>query len=148
MDGVKHLIRHVLNGWQNPRKRRATGLYACIHYLLLGICLVSILTVALPAQAEEWRLIVTSEDGYQKQYIDVDSVQFKEGHVRLKTYWLDTHQRDDVTHAVTEYDCDRQLYRDIELNGKPHQTDWFDLSGDRLNRAVMLYACPKSGAAR
>lgn len=98
---------------------------------------------AWPAHAEQWTLVVTSEDGYQKQYVDVDSMQVKDSYVRLNTYWVDMHQPNVLTYAVTEYDCDRQLYRDIELDGKPHQTDWFDLGGDRLNRAVMNYSCPK-----
>jgi hypothetical protein len=111
--------------------------------VLWAICLVGVLSFTQPVQAEQWTLVVTSDDGYQQQYVDVESMQLNSGNVRLKTYWLDLHQPDVVTHAVTEYDCDCHLFRDIELNGTPHQTEWFDLGDDFLNRAVMNYSCPK-----
>lgn len=111
--------------------------------LVLGIITLSILLLSRPAYAETWTRIVTSTDGVQEQYVDIDSIQTKNSHVRLKTYWLDVTQPEDVTYAVTEYDCDRQLYRDIEVNGKPHPTDWYTLEGDPLNQAVMEYSCSK-----
>lgn len=110
--------------------------------LAFGILMVWSWAIAPPAWAEAWTLVVTSEDGVQQQYVDVESIQRSRQGVTLKTYWTDAHNPDDLTYAITEYDCDRQLFRDIELNGKPHQTAWYELGEDKLNRAVMDYSCP------
>jgi hypothetical protein len=110
---------------------------------LIGLLAMGALQLLLlaPAQASQWTKVVTAADGTQAQYVDLDSIHRINHHIRLDTYWLETAHPQDKTYATTEYDCDRQRYRDTQVNGQATKQDWQDLTHDPLNRAVMDYAC-------
>jgi hypothetical protein len=97
-----------------------------------------------PAIATTWYPVAT--EGSQTQYVDLDSVQRSGAIVRLKTYWTDAQTPDAVTSAVTEYDCDRQQYRDLTFDGHPQNAPWQANGADALNQAVMEFACQNSQA--
>ncbi|HEY9615822.1 MAG TPA: hypothetical protein V6C64_03215 [Microcoleaceae cyanobacterium] len=97
---------------------------------------------ALPAAAtNQWQMVAQSADHQQVQYIDLNSLAQTGAIVRLQTYWMDQRQPEAKTYAVTEYHCDRQQFRDLELNGQPHQGDWQTIQADPINEAVMEYVC-------
>ncbi len=99
----------------------------------------------MPVQAVTWKAIATPLDPQHIQYVDLESIEIVTDRiVRLNSYWMDIQQPDSRTDAVTEYQCDRALYRDMELNGQPQTQPWGDVTADPLNQAVMEYACNPS----
>ena len=92
-----------------------------------------------PAIAAQWHLVAT--DGSQAQYVDVDSIEATGSRVRLTTYWTDRSSPMTITTAVTEYDCDREKYRDVQINDIAQVGTWQEPGSDMLNQAVMEFAC-------
>lgn len=111
--------------------------------LLLGVssCLCLGWFAGPAAAANNWQMIAQSADHQQSQYVDLNSIAQTGTIVRLQTYWMDQRQPDAKTYALAEYHCDRQQFRDLELNGEPHQGDWQTIQADPLNATVMDYVC-------
>lgn len=110
--------------------------------LVIGVCLLCLGSFTAPAvAANHWQMVAQSADRQQVQYVDLDSIAQTGAIVRLQTYWMDQRQPDAKTYALTEYHCDHQQFRDLELNGKPHHGDWQTIQADPLNAAVMDYVC-------
>ncbi|MGI0486235.1 hypothetical protein ACN4EK_12415 [Pantanalinema rosaneae CENA516] len=115
--------------------RRVSLLLAAIGCFVLG-------SFVFPAAAVgHWQMVAQSADRQHAQYVDLDSIAQTGAIVRLHTYWMDQRQPEAKTYAVAEYHCDRQQFRDLELNGEPHQSDWQTIQADPLNAAVMQYVC-------
>lgn len=121
-------------------------MFTKILRLVVVLFALAIALVTPPASATTWQAVAQSEDGQQLQYVDVESIEQVGAIRRLKSYWLDKQRPDSQTYAVTEYHCDRQQYRDLELNGQAQTSDWQSIQNDRLNQAVMDYACHPSTA--
>ncbi|MGF1496400.1 MAG: hypothetical protein ACFB8W_06190 [Elainellaceae cyanobacterium] len=101
------------------------------------------LSISPAAQAVHWHRVATTADGLQSQYVDTDSIERSPHGVRLKSSWdnRDTHA---ITNYLTEYDCQRQQYRDLMENGQVAKGEWQPLTGDPLNYAAMKYGCEQT----
>ncbi|MGB3201794.1 MAG: hypothetical protein WBA99_12885, partial [Nodosilinea sp.] len=94
------------------------------------------------AGATNWYSVAEASQGRQQQFVDLDSIQsLGAGHVRVGSYYVDrrsgTPQRTDY---LTEYDCDRRRFRDVEFNGPVGSSGWMPVAPDPLNSAAMEYA--------
>ncbi|MGB7414243.1 MAG: hypothetical protein WA902_08545 [Thermosynechococcaceae cyanobacterium] len=113
-------------------------------WLVVGVILGLLLYLsARPAQAMNWQQVAVSQEGDMRQFIDVDSIQ-RSGHFVTVDSYTEVSQVSDTEIETyrTEYDCDRNLYRDLE----PEQPlgNWKTMEADPLNEAAQLSACSKS----
>ncbi len=113
----------------------------------IGIIVLAIALLTIPpAWAENWQLVATSANGQEQQYIAPDSIQSVSSPpgaiAQVKTYWVNQTTQQ-ITTAITQYQCDRQQYRDIELNGQSNDPSWQSIIADPLNQAVMDYTCSR-----
>jgi hypothetical protein len=142
---------------------------ACVaiaSFCLLCMALGAGLLEAGPAQAvttapsgsAAWQLTGQSADGLAQQYVDLNSMQSRDGYWLVHSYFAEqrasgsgqvTPVRADY---VTLYDCDRQRYRDLEtgsdldgiqLDSIP-ETSWGTVAADPLNQATLDYVCQQS----
>jgi hypothetical protein len=95
------------------------------------------------AGATTWYPVAEASQGQQRQFVDLDSVKaLDQGHVRVSSYYVDsrsgTPQRTDY---LTEYDCDRRRFRDVEYDGPVGSSGWLSVDPDPLNSAAMEYVC-------
>ncbi|WP_035985680.1 hypothetical protein [Leptolyngbya sp. KIOST-1] len=105
------------------------------------------------ALAATWYRVAETSQGQQQQFVDLDSVEWlSPGHVRVSSYYVDRRsgspQRTDY---VTEYDCDRRRFRDVEFQGPVGSRGWLPVDPDPLNLAAMDYVCavePGAGEGR
>jgi len=110
--------------------------------LSLALCLAWAIYPA-SAWATNWRPVAEASQGQQQQFVDIDSVELlSQGHVRVGSYYVDSRsgapQRTDY---VTEYDCDRRRFRDVEYNGPVGSSGWLPVAPDPLNSAGLEYVC-------
>ncbi|TVQ10306.1 MAG: hypothetical protein EA368_07700 [Leptolyngbya sp. DLM2.Bin27] len=84
-----------------------------------------------------------AEAGQQRQFVDLDSIKpLGQGHVRVSSYYVDSRSgQPQRTDYVTEYDCDRRRFRDVEYNGPVGSSGWLPVDPDPLNSAAMEYVC-------
>lgn len=110
--------------------------------LLLGLALALGL-VPSPAQAAAWYPVAEASQGHQRQFVDLDSIQFLgRGQVRASSYYIDSRSgAPERTDYLTEYDCDRRRFRDVEFNGPVGSHRWLAVDSDPLNSAAMEYVC-------
>lgn len=100
------------------------------------------------AQAETWVMVAQSGETQESQYVDADSIEITGSTVRLKSYWGMLDDPRSITHAVTEYNCPQQTYRDVVVNGAPTQDEWKAVGDDPLNHAAMEYGCKSANNLR
>ncbi|MBE9156673.1 hypothetical protein IQ265_07505 [Nodosilinea sp. LEGE 06152] len=102
------------------------------------------------ALATTWYPVAETSQGQQQQFVDLDSVEFwGQGHVRVGSYYVDRRsgapQRTDY---LTEYDCDRRRFRDVEFSGPVGSRGWMPVDPDPLNSAAMEYVCAIAGSGQ
>ncbi|MFQ4140167.1 hypothetical protein PGN35_028030 [Nodosilinea sp. PGN35] len=95
------------------------------------------------ALATTWYPVATASQGQQQQFVDVDSIEpLGRGRGRVASYYVDrrsgTSQRTDY---LTEYDCDRRRFRDVEFDGPVGSRRWMPVDPDPLNTAAMEFVC-------
>jgi hypothetical protein len=112
---------------------------------LFSLILFSLLLTFIPtfsATASTWQLAAQSEKGDLEQYVDVDSIQRSGSIVRLESYFLDKRQGTPIRmDYTTDYDCDKNQYQDLVLNGEAIADPWVSASPDPINQSVLDYAC-------
>lgn len=108
--------------------------------LLLGLCLSWFIYPA-SAWATAWHSVAEGQG--QQQFVDVDSIEFLgQGRVQVGSYYVDRRtQPPQRTDYLTEYDCDRRRFRDVEFDGPVGSRSWMPVGPDPLNSAAMEYAC-------
>ncbi|MGF1517778.1 MAG: hypothetical protein ACFCVB_08250 [Nodosilinea sp.] len=96
-----------------------------------------------PASAWAARWQPVAEASQQRQFVDLDSIKaLDQGHVRVNSYYVDSRSgQPQRTDYVTEYDCDRRRFRDVEYNGPVGSSKWMPVAPDPLNSAAMEYVC-------
>lgn len=111
-----------------------------VLWLGLGLCWAIHPASAL---ATTWYPVAEASQGQQQQFIDIDSVEFLgSGHVQVSSYYVDSRAGEPQrTDYLTEYDCDRRRFRDVEFNGPVGSQGWMPVDPDPLNSAAMEYAC-------
>lgn len=115
---------------------------ACISVLMVGVAFVGTI-YPNSALATTWQAVAAASHGQQQQFVDIDSIEpLAGGHVRVASYYVDRRfgqpQRTDY---LTEYDCDRRRFRDVEFDGPVGSDRWMPVDPDPLNSAAMEYAC-------
>lgn len=112
---------------------------------LMALLLVAIALLADPriAIATTWYPVAEASQGQQQQFVDLDSLEpMGLGQVRVGSYYVDgrsgTPQR---TTYLTDYDCSRRRFRDVEFNGPVGSRNWMPVDPDPLNTAAMEYVC-------
>jgi len=139
------------------------GLRWGLRRLGLGMVLVGmgalVGSFALPAEAATWYLVGEAGQG-QQQYVDLDSVVTLGPTIQVRSLYISrpTDAPAPATTStevlyLTEYDCQRRLFRDVQRNGQPLEPQWFGVQGDPLNGATLDYVCAlpaglKSGQAQ
>ncbi|MBD2105341.1 hypothetical protein [Nodosilinea sp. FACHB-13] len=95
------------------------------------------------ALATTWYSVAETGQGQQQQFVDIDSIEPLDwGHVRVGSYYVDRRSgQPQRTDYLTEYDCDRHRFRDVEFNGPVGSDRWMPVDPDPLNSAAMEYAC-------
>ncbi len=95
------------------------------------------------ALASTWYSVAEASQGQQRQFIDIDSVKpLGQGYVRAGSYYVDSRSgQPQRTDYLTEYDCDRRRFRDVEFNGPVGSSGWLPVDPDPLNSAAMEYVC-------
>lgn len=95
------------------------------------------------ALATTWQAVAEASQGQQQQFVDVDSIEpLGGGHVRVGSYYVDRRSgQPQRTDYLTEYDCDRRRFRDVEFDGPVGSSGWMPVDLDPLNSATMEYAC-------
>ncbi|WOD41268.1 hypothetical protein [Nodosilinea sp. E11] len=113
-----------------------------IAALWLGLVLVWAMYPA-SAGAATWYPVAEASRGQQQQFVDIDSVEpLGQGHVRVGSYYVDSRSgKPQRTDYLTEYDCDRRRFRDVEYSGPVGSSGWLPVDPDPLNSAAMEYVC-------
>lgn len=95
------------------------------------------------ALATTWQAVAEASQGQQQQFVDTDSIEpLGWGHVRVGSYYVDRRSgQPQRTDYLTEYDCDRRRFRDVEFNGPVGSDRWMPVDPDPLNSAAMEYVC-------
>lgn len=95
------------------------------------------------ALATTWHAVAEASQGQQQQFVDIDSIELLGwGHVRAGSYYVDRRSgQPQRTNYLTEYDCDRRRFRDVEFNGPVGRDRWMPVDPDPLNSAAMEYVC-------
>lgn len=108
--------------------------------LLLGLSLLIWPTLA---QAATWYPVAEATQGQQQQFVDIDSIQpLGLGQVRVGSYYIDRRSGSaQRTTYVTEYDCRRRQFRDVQYDGPVGSSTWQPVDPDPLNAAAMEYVC-------
>ncbi len=111
--------------------------------MVIGSILAFMLCLAHPAQAVDWQQVAVSQEGDMRQFIDVDSIQRSGRFVTVDSYVEVSQISDTEIEAYrTEYDCDRNLYRDLEPGQPP--SNWAPIEADLLNAAARMSACSEA----
>lgn len=110
--------------------------------LVLGCGLIWALAPG-SALAATWHSVAEASQGQQQQFVDIDSIEaLGWGHVRVGSYYVDRRSgQPQRTDYLTEYDCDRRRFRDVEFNGPVGSDRWLPVDPDPLNSAAMEYVC-------
>lgn len=95
------------------------------------------------AVATNWYSVAEASQGRQQQFVDLDSIQsLGAGQVRVGSYYVDSRSgKPERTDYLTEYDCDRRRFRDVEFNGPVGSRGWMPVAPDPLNSAALEYVC-------
>jgi len=95
------------------------------------------------ALAITWYPTAEASQGQQQQLIDLDSIEFLGlGQVRVASLYLDRRSGTaKQTTYVTEYDCQKRQFRDVQYNDSRGSSEWFPVDSDPLNAATMDYLC-------
>lgn len=95
------------------------------------------------ALATTWQAVAEDGQGLQQQFVDIDSIEpMGWGHVRVGSYYVDRRSgQPQRTDYLTEYDCDRRRFRDVEFDGPVGSRRWMPIDPDPLNSAAMEYVC-------
>ena len=113
--------------------------------MLTIFLLASLVWAVYPASAlaTSWYAVAEASQGQQQQFVDLDSLEPLElGHVRVGSYYVDSRSgAPQRTSYLTEYDCDRRRFRDVEFNGPVGSHRWMPVDPDPLNSAAMEYVC-------
>ncbi|PZD72231.1 hypothetical protein C1752_03818 [Acaryochloris thomasi RCC1774] len=110
--------------------------------LVMGLTLSFVLCSALPARATQWQQVAESAEGNVRQYIDTDSIQRSGRFVTVASYMEAIQATGTETeNYTTEYDCERDRYRDIEPEQQPSKGNWEPIEDDPLNEAARQSAC-------
>ncbi|MBW4485135.1 MAG: hypothetical protein KME14_21570 [Tildeniella torsiva UHER 1998/13D] len=130
----KHVLLHLGPGLQWWMGRMMA--------FVLGLALI---WAAYPtrALAATWQAVAEASQGQQQQFVDIDSIEpIGRGHVRVGSYYIDRRSgQPQRTDYLTEYDCDRRRFRDVEFNGPVGSDRWLPVDPDPLNSAAMEYVC-------
>ncbi len=110
--------------------------------LVLGLAL-TLAIYPTCALAATWQAVAEASQGQQQQFVDIDSIEpLGWGHVRVGSYYVDRRSgQPQRTDYLTEYDCDRRRFRDVEFNGPVGSDRWMPVDPDPLNSAAMEYVC-------
>ncbi|MGB3137536.1 MAG: hypothetical protein WBG38_12070 [Nodosilinea sp.] len=91
------------------------------------------------ALAATWQSVAERQG--QQQFVDVDSIEILRGRVRVRSYYVDSRKgQPERTDYLTEYDCDRRRFRDVDFDGSVGSS-WMPIVFDPLNLAAMKYVC-------
>jgi hypothetical protein len=95
------------------------------------------------ALATTWYPVAEASQGKQQQLIDLDSIEpLGAGQVRVASIYFDRGSgKQTQTTYVTEYDCQRRRFRDVQYNGPTGSSSWLPVDPDPLNAAAMDYVC-------
>lgn len=115
--------------------------------VLLPLGCLSILCLLLlwssPAPASTWHSVAEDAQGQQQQLIDLDSIEFLgKNQVRVASLYVD--RRSGVveqTTYITEYNCQKRQFRDVQYDGSKGNSQWFPVDPDPLNASTMDYLC-------
>jgi hypothetical protein len=114
--------------------------------LLLGA--IAIFAAPQSSLATTWHPVAQASQGQQQQFVDIDSIEpLGSGHVRVSSYYIDRRSGDgrsgsaQRTTYLTEYDCPRRRFRDVEIDGPVGSRSWMPVAPDPLNTAAMEYVC-------
>lgn len=111
--------------------------------LVLGL----VLNTTSPALATHWQQVGVSADGTMRQYIDTESIQPFGHFVRVDSYVeVSQGSSSEIETYLTEYDCDRNQYRDIQPEESSSKSDWATIEDDPLNEAARQSACSLSAS--
>ncbi len=112
--------------------------------LVAGLTLAWVLCSALPARATQWQQVAESAEGNIRQYVDTDSIQRSGRFVTIASY-MEVFQATgtEVEKYTTEYDCERDRFRDLQLHWQPRKPDWRAIEADPLNEAARQFACSR-----
>lgn len=163
--------------WITQRTGQMLGAIAslCLFCIVLGPSPVQAVstpaTVSAIAPTETWQLTGQSADGLAQQYVDLNSMQGRDGYWLVHSYYVEqrnVEQRSEEAGRVdplradylTLYDCNRQRYRDLEtdsdlapnldrilLDSIP-ESSWGSATADPLNQATLDYVCQGSAVAQ
>ncbi|WP_017300365.1 hypothetical protein [Nodosilinea nodulosa] len=133
-------------GWRRRSLAAGRSRLIALSTVLLGLLVWAISPAC--ALATTWYPVAAASQGEQQQFVDLDSVKaLSPGRVRVGSYYIDSRtgppQRTDY---VTEYDCDRRRFRDVEFNGPVGSRGWMPVDPDPLNSAAMEYVCAIAGS--
>ncbi|MBD1872441.1 hypothetical protein H6F75_03005 [Nodosilinea sp. FACHB-131] len=131
-------FKHVLSAVGAALQWRLGKLIA----LVLGLTLAWAV-YPTSALATTWQAVAETSQGQQQQFVDIDSIEpVGWGHVRVGSYYVDRRSgQPQRTDYLTEYDCDRRRFRDVEFSGPVGSSGWMPVDPDPLNSAAMEYAC-------
>jgi hypothetical protein len=110
---------------------------------IMGTIVILLLLWPAPALATTWYPVAAASQGQQQQFVDLDSVQpLGLGQVRVASYYIDSRSGiPQQTSYLTDYDCRRRWFRDVEYNGPTGSSAWMPVDPDPLNAAAMDYVC-------
>lgn len=117
-----------------------------LRAMVLGLVMGLMLGPGAPTLAVNWNLVGDKNQGQEQQYIDLDSLQvWGSGIVRVKSYYLDQRFKPaQRTNYVTDYNCQTQEFRDVNLTDQGRSSPWLPVGADPLNAAAMDSACAMS----
>jgi hypothetical protein len=128
-----------------PRFLKSSDWLPGIVWVAMGLCLNLVLCLGLASSgaAATWYPVAETSQGQQQQFVDIDSIErLGFGQVRVGSYYVDRRtgppQRTDY---LTEYDCARRCFRDVESEGPGGSDRWLSVDSDPLNSAAMDYVC-------
>jgi hypothetical protein len=113
--------------------------------LILGgtVTLSCMMLWTFPALAVTWYPTAEASQGQQQQLVDLDSIEsLGLGQVRVASLYIDRRSgAAKQTAYVTEYDCQKRQFRDVQYDGSGGSAEWFPVDPDPLNAATMDYLC-------
>jgi hypothetical protein len=111
---------------------------------IIGLIVLSLLLLwPHPALATTWYPVAAASQGKQQQFVDLDSIEpLGMGQVRVSSIYIDRRSGEaQQTTYITDYDCQKRWFRDVQYNGSTGNSSWLPVDPDPLNAAAMEYVC-------
>lgn len=112
-----------------------------IGVLVVVLAIAWLLLAARPVTAATWELGAETDQGLVRQYFDRDSIQWSGTEVTVNSYYVDERLTPQRIDYITAYNCVANQFQDVEVNGKPTDSDWQPLVADPLNEAIRDLLC-------